>query len=250
MLREQSAPTGRTRVSRTARSLPSPSPNIHALDVRRLGFLRLGDGLAVGADDPLAHVELPPCFSLWPMTTMTWVLRRLRQATRLGAAVDQRVVVIALDELHAPGRRIEPDEPRIAGQPGLGKGDQLRAVAGGLGDPADRRSRRQRREADRFSRNLAAGYPWFIWLDSPAWGMQFVQRYHDNSLIYGSAQADRVAQAGQGQRIWWSWATARSRVAASTWASGSSAPTARRSPNAQAQADARRAHRVRRRRRQ
>ena len=25
------------------------------------------------------------------------------------------------------------------------------------------------------------GYPWWIWLDSPAWGMQFVQRYHQNA---------------------------------------------------------------------
>ena len=52
-----------------------------------------------------------------------------------------------------------------------------------------------------FPETWLPGYPWFIWLDSPAWGMQFVQRYHDNSLIYGSAQADRVAQAAKDHAI-------------------------------------------------
>ena len=43
-----------------------------------------------------------------------------------------------------------------------------------------------------FPETFIPGYPWFIWLDSPAWGMQFIQRYHDNSLVYGSPQADRL----------------------------------------------------------
>ena len=34
-----------------------------------------------------------------------------------------------------------------------------------------------------FPETWAPGYPWWIWLDSPAWGMQFVQRYHDNALV-------------------------------------------------------------------
>jgi aliphatic nitrilase len=59
--------------------------------------------------------------------------------------------------------------------------------------------------------------------------MQFIQRYHDNSLVYGSAQADRLAQAAKDHDITVVMGTARSRAAASTWASGSSAPTARRS---------------------
>jgi nitrilase len=37
-----------------------------------------------------------------------------------------------------------------------------------------------------FPETWVPGYPWWIWLDSPAWGMQFVQRYHDNSLVIGS----------------------------------------------------------------
>jgi aliphatic nitrilase len=52
-----------------------------------------------------------------------------------------------------------------------------------------------------FPETFLPGYPWFIWLDSPAWGMQFIQRYHDNSLVYGSAQADRLAQAAKDHAI-------------------------------------------------
>jgi nitrilase len=52
-----------------------------------------------------------------------------------------------------------------------------------------------------FPETWIPGYPWFIWLDSPAWGMQFIQRYHDNSLIYGTPAADRIAQAAREHRI-------------------------------------------------
>lgn len=48
-----------------------------------------------------------------------------------------------------------------------------------------------------FPETFVPGYPWFIWLDSPAWGMQFIQRYHDNSLVYGSPQAERLAKAAR-----------------------------------------------------
>ena len=91
----------------------------------------------------------------------------------------------------------------------------------------------------------------FIWLDSPAWGMQFIQRYHDNSLVYGSPQAERIAKAAKDHTSWWSWATARSTAAASTWAQwiiGADGETIAHA--AQAEADACRAHRVWRRRRQ
>jgi len=52
-----------------------------------------------------------------------------------------------------------------------------------------------------FPETWLPGYPWYIWLDSPAWGMQFVQRYHDNSLVRGSPQAERLAQAARQHRI-------------------------------------------------
>lgn len=48
-----------------------------------------------------------------------------------------------------------------------------------------------------FPETWLPGYPWFIWLDSPAWGMQFIQRYHDNSLVYGSPQAERLSRAAK-----------------------------------------------------
>jgi aliphatic nitrilase len=48
-----------------------------------------------------------------------------------------------------------------------------------------------------FPETWIPGYPFFIWLDSPAWGMQFIQRYHDNSLVYGTPAADRIAQAAR-----------------------------------------------------
>lgn len=36
------------------------------------------------------------------------------------------------------------------------------------------------------------GYPFHIWLGSPAWGMQFVHRYHANALERGTRQFDRL----------------------------------------------------------
>jgi nitrilase len=39
------------------------------------------------------------------------------------------------------------------------------------------------------------GYAWWIWMDSPAWGMQFVQRHFENSLVIGSTQWHRLLKA-------------------------------------------------------
>ena len=52
-----------------------------------------------------------------------------------------------------------------------------------------------------FPETFIPGYPWFIWLDSPAWGLQFIQRYHANSLTMGSLEAQRLADAARVNRI-------------------------------------------------
>jgi nitrilase len=46
------------------------------------------------------------------------------------------------------------------------------------------------------------GYPWWIWLDSPAWGMRFVQRYFENSMEIGSAPFQRLQRAAADHKIW------------------------------------------------
>jgi aliphatic nitrilase len=52
-----------------------------------------------------------------------------------------------------------------------------------------------------FPETWLPGYPWFAWLDSPAWSMQFIQRYHDNSLVYGSPEAARIARAAKDNAV-------------------------------------------------
>jgi aliphatic nitrilase len=46
-----------------------------------------------------------------------------------------------------------------------------------------------------FPETWIPGYPWFAWLGAPIWAMKFIQQYHDNSLIVGSEQFERIAQA-------------------------------------------------------
>lgn len=53
-----------------------------------------------------------------------------------------------------------------------------------------------------FPETFIPGYPWFAWLDSPAWGMQFLQRYHDNSLALDSAEYRRIEAAAREANIW------------------------------------------------
>jgi len=52
-----------------------------------------------------------------------------------------------------------------------------------------------------FPETFIPGYPWYIWLDSVAWQMQFLQRYFDNSLEYGTPQAERLARAAKDNNI-------------------------------------------------
>lgn len=53
-----------------------------------------------------------------------------------------------------------------------------------------------------FPETWLPGYPWWIWLGSPAWGMQFVQRYHANSLVLGNSQADKLHDAAAASGIY------------------------------------------------
>ncbi|MGH8287251.1 MAG: carbon-nitrogen hydrolase family protein [Steroidobacteraceae bacterium] len=52
-----------------------------------------------------------------------------------------------------------------------------------------------------FPESWIPGYPWWIWLGSPAWGMQFVQRYHASSFVFGSAAANRLNAAARAHDI-------------------------------------------------
>jgi aliphatic nitrilase len=52
-----------------------------------------------------------------------------------------------------------------------------------------------------FPETFLPGYPWQIWLDAPAWSLQFTQRYFDNSLQYGTPEADRIATAARDNNI-------------------------------------------------
>ncbi len=46
-----------------------------------------------------------------------------------------------------------------------------------------------------FGETFIPGYPWWIWLDSPAWGMQFVARYADNAMTRDGEHMQRIAAA-------------------------------------------------------
>lgn len=52
-----------------------------------------------------------------------------------------------------------------------------------------------------FPENFFPGYPFFLFLGTPAWSMQFCQRYHENSLIIGSDQYQRLANAARENHI-------------------------------------------------
>lgn len=45
------------------------------------------------------------------------------------------------------------------------------------------------------------GYPWWIWLGPPAWGLQFVPRYHANSMRVDEPEMDELRRAARRGRI-------------------------------------------------
>lgn len=46
-----------------------------------------------------------------------------------------------------------------------------------------------------FPENFLPGYPWFVWLDSPAWSMQFMAQYRSQALTLGSAEYQVLEKA-------------------------------------------------------
>lgn len=54
-----------------------------------------------------------------------------------------------------------------------------------------------------FPETWVPGYPWYIWVGTPAWATAkgFVQRYFDNSLSYDSALARRISDAARDNKI-------------------------------------------------
>lgn len=45
------------------------------------------------------------------------------------------------------------------------------------------------------------GYPAWIWVGSPLWGIQFVPRYHENSVVVGDRSFERLRQAAADNSI-------------------------------------------------
>lgn len=52
-----------------------------------------------------------------------------------------------------------------------------------------------------FPETWLPGYPWWIWLDSPAWGMQFVGPNFANSVEVGSPEDEALAKAARDNNI-------------------------------------------------
>lgn len=46
------------------------------------------------------------------------------------------------------------------------------------------------------------GYPWWIWLDSPAWGMQFVRRHFENCITAEGPEAESIRDAARASGIY------------------------------------------------
>ncbi|WAH55353.1 carbon-nitrogen hydrolase family protein [Pseudomonas silvicola] len=46
-----------------------------------------------------------------------------------------------------------------------------------------------------FPENFIPGYPWFFWLGSPAWAMQYMLQYHEQALVLDSPDYKRLEQA-------------------------------------------------------
>ncbi len=52
-----------------------------------------------------------------------------------------------------------------------------------------------------FPETWIPGYPWFAWLGAPAWGLQFIPEYHDNSLAVDSGEMEDLCDAARKNSI-------------------------------------------------
>ncbi len=52
-----------------------------------------------------------------------------------------------------------------------------------------------------FPETFIPGYPHFLWLGPQVWGMQFVQRYHENSIVVGDENYQRLSRAAKDNQI-------------------------------------------------
>ena len=52
-----------------------------------------------------------------------------------------------------------------------------------------------------FPETWMPGYPWWVWLGTPAWGMQFIPPYHANSMEIDSPQMQKLSECAKANNI-------------------------------------------------
>ena len=53
-----------------------------------------------------------------------------------------------------------------------------------------------------FPETWIPGYPWFVWLGTPAWGLQFIPQYHANSMEVDSDEMRALCEAARNGEIY------------------------------------------------